>query len=333
MAVETIDKSEERKPGTISTIISRLLRFEEVGVTAALIVIGLLLTVSTEHFSEVTNLLQVARQGSYVGIMAVGMVFVISAGDIDLSAAAIFNLTTIVMAHFLENGAPLGLVLFLGLLAGAGCGLVNGGLSLLLRIPTIIVTLGTATIYHGFSLVISDATTISDFSTEGWFFEVLGGKFFGVVPGSVVLMVVVGVLGYLLFNHTAYGRHVCAIGANPQAARFAGIRVNRIRLLTMILMGVIAAFGAWALFAFLEAADPSTGGGSLMEVIAAAIIGGTSLAGGAGSVVGAIVGALIIAVIRNGLVLLGVSVYWQGTVTGAVIIGAVALDYIIKRRR
>lgn len=331
MAVSST-KIETRKSG-ISSIAGWIGQVDEIGVLGALIVISLLLTIFTEHFADMTNILQVIRQASYVGMMAVGMVFVMSGGDIDLSVGAMYNLATIVMAFAYQKGLPFELVLLIGLLTGVTCGLLNGGLSVVLKIPTIIVTLGTMTIYRGFSLVISNATTIAGFPKENWFFNIFGAKFFGPVPGSIVLMFIVGVVGYILYSKTAFGRQVCAIGANRQAARYSGIQVDRIRLLTMTLSGVICAVAATGLLAFLKAADPSVGSGSEMLVISSAIIGGTSLAGGSGSVIGAIIGALIIAIIRNGLVLLGVSIYWQGVVTGAVIIAAVTLDYIIKRRR
>ena len=197
----------------------------------------------------------------------------------------------------------------------------------------IIITLGTISIYSGLSLVVSGSTSIANFPKENWFFTLFGGKVFGVVPMSVFLMIGVAIIGYILYNHTSFGRRVCATGANRQAARYAGININRTRLVTMTMNGVICAIGSIGVLGFLKAADPSVGKGSELDVISAAIIGGTSLFGGAGSIPGAIIGALIIAVIRNGLVLMGVSVYWQGVVTGSVIIIAVALDYVIKRMR
>lgn len=331
MAVPSI-KAERGKIGSFA-IANRLGQFEEIGVLGALIVISLLLTVFTEHFSEPTNILQVIRQASYVGMMAVGMVFVMSGGDIDLSVGAMYNLATITMAYAYKQGLPLEAVLLIGLFTGIACGFVNGGLSVALKIPTIIVTLGTMTIYRGFSLVVSNATTIAGFPKENWFFNIFGENFFGPVPGSIVLMLLVAVAGHILYTKTAFGRQVCAIGANRQAALYSGIHVGRVRLMTMTLSGLICSIAAMGLLAFLKAADPSVGSGSEMLVISSAIIGGTSLAGGSGSVLGAIFGALIIAIIRNGLVLLGVSIYWQGVVTGVVIIAAVTLDYIIKRRR
>jgi ribose transport system permease protein len=306
---------------------------EEIGVVGSFILICILLSIFTEHFAEVGNLLAVMRQASYYGMMAIGMVFVIAQGDIDLSVGSLYNLVTMTLAFACQNGMPVSLVIPLGLLMGAFFGFINGALSIMLKIPMIIVTLGTTTIFGGLSLVVGAGSSLSKFPKDNWFFNTLSGKLFGVIPASVVLMLVLGVIGYILFNHTSYGRYTCAIGANKQAAKFAGINIELYRLITMTFSGICCGIAGIGIFGFLKAADPSVGKGAEMMAISAAIIGGASLSGGAGSIIGALAGALIIAVIRNGMVLLGVNVYWQGVVTGATIILAVALDYIIKRRR
>jgi|SRR5271157_1346547 len=325
--IKTIQKTQLK-----SSLFQRIIKIDEVGVFVALVVISVGLALTTKNFTNPVNIIQVARETAYFGIMAVGMVFVISQGDIDISVGAIYNLSAIGMAYALAHGLPIGLVIPVGLLIGAILGLFNGAIAVFLKLPTIIVTLGTMTMYQGLSLVVSNATTISNFPTNNWFFNVLGAKILGIYS-SVVVMVIVAIIGYILYSHTSFGRHVCAIGANLQAAKYAGIKVDKNRIIVMTLMGVISAISGMTTFAFLAAADPSIGNGSNMTVIAAAIIGGASLAGGAGSILGALIGSFIISVIRDGLVLLSVSIYWQGVVTGAVIIAAVALDYIIKRRR
>jgi ribose transport system permease protein len=324
----------EMKMGGMKRFFGRLAKVEELGILGSLLAIGIILTLTTEQFANPTNLVQVLRQTAFIGTMAVGSVFVISQGDIDISVGAIYNLSVIIMAYALAHGMSPTFVIPFGLLVGAALGFANGALSVVFRLPTIIVTLGTMTMYKGFSLVVSNATTIARFPNQDhWFFTVLGGKLFGgTIHMSTIIMLVVAAIGHIIFTRTAYGRRVCAIGANPQAAKFAGIKVDQTRLITMTLSGVVCAISGMGTLAFLAAADPSFGSGSEMIVIAATIIGGTSLSGGSGSVWGALIGALIITVIRNGLVLMKVSVYWQGVVTGATIIAAVALDYVIKRR-
>ena len=317
---------------------SSIIKAEEIGVFTVLLLIVLLLTFATENFSDVNNLIGVVRQASYIGMLAVGMVFVISTGDIDISVAAMYNLTAIFMGIMYTKGLPFWLVLILGLAAGATCGLINGSIGVYLKLPMMLVTLGTQTIFKGLSLVLSNATTIAKFPKENWYFTAFGEKAFGlsfnkiVIPGSIVLMFLVAFVGFILYNKAKFGRYVCGLGANRIAAQYSGLNVNKYRILVMVQMGIICAVVASGALAFYKAADPSMGAGTEMMAIASAVIGGASLSGGRGSVIGAILGALIIAVIRNGLILLGVSVYWQGVVTGSVIIAAVTLDYFIKKK-
>ena len=318
--------------GSRGWVMGGLARFDELGILGAFLVICTILTFTTDDkFLRAANLLSVSRQASYYGIMAVGMVFVISMGDVDLSVGSILTLVNVGMALALEAGQSLLLAMILGLFIGAACGFTNGALSVALRIPTIIVTLGTLSVFRGLALVLADGAPVSDYDKDTWFFQIGGGTVLG-VPSSVWGMILVGVLGFLLYNHTVFGQRVQAIGSNIQAARFSGIPIAHYRLLVMTLMGVIAALAGIFSLAFLGAGDPQTGPGLELSVIAAAIIGGTALTGGVGSIFGAIIGALIIAVIRNGLILVGVSAYWSIAATGLVIIAAVTVDYLIKRR-
>lgn len=304
---------------------------QELGVLIALIALCLSLAVSTESFANPQNLLQVARQASYYGIMAVGMVFVVSMGDIDLSVGSILTLTNVVTAIAMRDGLPVPVALLIGLVTGAACGFANGLLAVLLRIPMIIVTLGTLSVFRGIALILSKASPISQVPKDSLFFTVGGGALVG-IPTSVVVMLLVGVLGWIALRRTYYGRRIEAMGGNPVAARLSGIPMNRYRIGVMTVNGMISALAGIIALAFLQSADPSTGPGFELWVIASVVIGGTALSGGQGSVPGAILGALIIAVIRNGLVLLGAPTYAGTAVTGAVIILAVAIDSLVKRR-
>lgn len=321
------------KKSSIIKYLVRLTQFDEVGVLGILLLLMFFLSLSTGNFASISNLLGIARQASFFGMMAVGLVCVIAQGDIDLSVASIYNLVTMSMGLALYHGLSVNLVLFVGVFVGILLGFINGGLSVLLKIPTLIVTLGTMTVYSGLSLVLGNGTSISKFPKDNWFFNSLSGKLFDVIPASVILLMGVAVIGFILFNQTPYGRHICAIGSNKQAASYAGIKVNHYRIVTMMFCGFCCSIAGIGTFGYLQAADPSIGKGAEMMAISASIIGGASLSGGTGSIIGAVIGALLIAVIRNGMVLLGVSIYMQGIVTGFVIILAVALDYIIKRRR
>lgn len=328
-------KTAMKKKSGLIAFLTKITKADEFGIFISLIFIGVVLSLATEYFASPKNLIQVLRQTAYVATMAVGMLFVVSQGDIDISVAAIYNLSVIIMATAMEMGMDPAWTIPFGIVVGAILGFVNGILMVTLKLPALIITLGTMSIYRSLSLVISSATTVADFpNKEHWFFTIVGGKIFGgQVHASVVILLIVAVIGNIIYVHTKYGRHVCAVGANTRAAQYAGLKVDKIRVISMTLCGAIAAISGMGTLAFLRAADPSFGAGSEMMVIASTIIGGASLAGGSGSVVGAVIGALMVSVIRNGLTLMGVSPYWQGTITGITIIGAVALDYIIKRRR
>ena len=309
----------------------RLQTVDEIGVIVALFsVCALLWLTAGDKFGQPGNLLQVARQASSYGIMAVGMVLLLAMGQIDLSVGSILTLVNIVSALLLREGVPMPLALVAGVAAGAVCGLLNGVLSVGLRVPSIIVTLGTMSVYRGLALVLSKATPIGNFPKNNPFFELGSANILG-IPTSVWVMAAVALSGHLLLAHTAFGWRLQAIGSNTQAARFSGIPLARYQIAAMTIMGFIAGLAGIMELAFLQSGSPTTGQGYELYVIASAIIGGTALAGGSGSVIGGILGALLIAVIRNGLVLLEFSAYWAAVVTGVVIISAVAIGGLVKK--
>ena len=325
----------ERSIPPKQTSMSRIIGLQEIGVLIALVGMCAFLAInphSSDAFRSPQNLLQVARQASQYGIMAVGMVFVISMGDIDLSVGSILTLTNIVTAMALRSGLGAPIAVLIGLASGGLCGLVNGLLAVTLRIPMIIVTLGTLSVYRGLSLTLCNAAPISQFPKTGAFFTVVGGDIFH-VPASVIVMIAAGIGGWIVMTRTIQGRRVQAIGSNPTASRLAGIRIERYRIGVMVMNGLVSGLAGVLALAFLQSADPSTGVGYELWVIASVIIGGTALSGGHGSPPGAILGALIISVIRNGLVLLDAPTYAGTAVTGMMIILAVAVDSLVKRSR
>ena len=324
----------EEPPSNGPSFWQRLLQVDEIGVIGALVLLIVLLSATAgDKFLTAQNFINVSRQASYVGIMAVGMVFVIAMGDIDLSVGSIWMLSSVMMAIALRDNYNIWIAVAVCMVVATLCGLLNGALSVALGIPTIIVTLGTLSLYRGLGLVVSNASPISGYNLDTWFFTWIGGRdpIFGVWI-SVWVMLIVGIFGWILFNHTPFGRRVQAIGSNRQAALFSGIRIARTRIMVMTLMGFIVGIAAVVALAFNRNGSPTVGVGTELGVIAATIIGGTALSGGSGSILGAILGALIIALIQNGLALLAVPPAWSTAVTGIVIIVAVTLDYFIKRR-
>ena len=317
--------------GGMQSTLRTISGIEGFGVVAAMLGLCLFLTFTTDTFFTQNNIVSVLRQSSYIGIMAVGMVFVISMGDIDLSVGTLLMFTSVTMSVMFREGYHPALIIPAGILLATACGLINGILAVALRIPTIIITLGTFSIYRGLGLFVSGGSPVSGYDQTVWFFRVLGSRFLGIWM-SVWAMFAVAILGWFLFNRTAFGRRVQAIGSNRQAAHYAGIRVNRYRIMVMALMGFIVGIAAVMLLAFQRGGNPASGPGQELYVIAATIIGGTALTGGSGSVIGAVVGAIIVWLIQNGLVLLGVDTAGATVSTGSVIILAVALDYLIIRR-
>jgi len=264
--------------------------------------------------------------------MSLGMVFVISQGEFDISTGGIFNLVAIVFATFLEMNVPILLAVILGLLVGVLCGLFNIALSVWLNIPMIIITLGTMTIFRGIGLVVSKALTLHRFDKDNYFFNVIGGRIAG-VPFSVIVLLFLTIILSIIYTKTVFGVRVRSLGSNIEAARFTGIKVIRIRFIVFMLMGLLCAIAAILSVAFLRSTSPTIGTGYELMVIAATIIGGTALSGGKGTVVGALIGALLISVIRNGIVQIGIGSYWTGIITGSIIIAAVAIDSLFKRRK
>jgi ribose transport system permease protein len=187
-------------------------------------------------------------------------------------------------------------------------------------------------IYRGISLVLCKGRSITNFDKNNAFFRIIGGNI-SYIPMSVVIMTGMGVLFAIIYSKGILGRHACAIGSNLEAARVTGVKITRVRLAVLTLMGFIVAVSALVGFAFLESADPSVGQGYELLTIAAAIIGGTALRGGSGSVVGALLGAIIIGVIQNGLLLMGFTMYWSTIVTGVIIIVAVAINSLVTGKQ
>jgi ribose transport system permease protein len=305
-------------------------RFRELGIFMALLILFLILSISTDSFFQFSNIIIVLRHSVFTGIMALGAVFMISQGDIDLSVGGIYNLVGLMLLVLLERGWPVNLVVPLGLIIGILCGLVNMSLSIGLRIPMLIITLGTMNIYRGLGLVIYDGRFKTDYPLDNFLFKIFGGTFGG-IPFGIFALVILALLLFYIFGFTKFGIHVRSIGGNLIVAKAMGIKISKTRIYAAMINGGLAAISAILTFGYLRTALPSFGTGYEFIALAAAIIGGTALSGGSGSIFGAALGAIVISLIVNGIAHLGISTYWSATVTGTIIIMAVAIDYISKR--
>ncbi len=315
-------------------ILKGLFSFEELGITLALVALVLLIGAFHHNFLSKHPLLNTIQTASFVAIIAYGMVFLLAMGELDLSAGGSYALSTIVAAKLMSGGSmnPW-LAVCLGVLVGAGLGAANGILASLLRLPLIIITLGTLSAYQGLATVMSNAGPIENLPTGSSFYSALGGEPLGFPAAAWAALGLVVVLTFV-FTKTRFGTMVRAVGSNRQAAAFSGIPSGRIRLYAAILTGVLAAVSGILALAYFQGADPTIGGVSLeLQVIAAAVIGGTAISGGTGTVPGALLGALIVSVINSGLLFFQIPSNWSDFVTGAVILVAVGTDSLLRRRR
>nr|QMS47865.1 ribose ABC transport system, permease protein RbsC [uncultured bacterium] len=273
------------------------------------------------------------RSISFFGIMALGMTFALSLGEIDISVGAIFYLVGVATSQLMVASVDPIVAALLGVVLGTVLGAANGAASLLLGVPLIIVSLGALPLYRGLGLILSNArdTVVTD--TSSLFFEVTSHKLFGILPMPAVVFLVLVVVMHILLSRTHFGYRVQATGSNPKAARLAGIPVDRTRLQVSALLGASCGIAGVLFVGYFRAVDSSVGTGFELPVISAVVIGGTSILGGSGTILGTFIGVLIIAAISSGIVHLGVPSTYSGFVTGAVILVAIALDRIVRRRQ
>jgi ribose transport system permease protein len=301
----------------------------QLGTLAGLLVLVVVLWALTPHFLTISNLLNIAEQATIIAIVAVGMTFVIITGGIDLSVGSVLAFSGVVMASALQHRIPLPLALPVGLGIGLLCGLVNGLLITTGRLPPFIATLGMMSVARGAALMFTEGRPISGFSES--FRSLATGEVLR-IPTPVMIMIVVYVIAHFVLRRTKLGRYTYAIGGNEEAALLSGINVRVYKTIVYGLAGMLSGLAAILLTARLNSAQPIAGMSYELDAIAATVIGGTSLLGGEGTVAGTLIGALIMAVLRNGLNLLTVSSFFQQVVIGSVIILAVLIDMALKRR-
>jgi ribose transport system permease protein len=306
-----------------------LIAARQFGTVIGLAALCVVLWILTPYFMTVSNLLNIAEQTSINAIVAVGMTFVILSGGIDLSVGSIVALSGVVLGSALQGGQPIPVALLLALVVGLACGLGNGALISWGGLPPFIVTLGTMSIARGAALLYTEGRPVSGFDAS---FRVLATGRAGFIPAPVIAMVLVYLVAHFVLTRTTFGRYVYAIGGNEEATRLSGVAIRFHKTMIYGVSGLMSAAAAVILTARLNSAQPIAGMMYELDAIAATVIGGTSLMGGEGSLGGTLVGALIMGVLRNGLNLLGVSSFLQQIVIGGVIVIAVLLDTVLKRK-
>jgi len=298
------------------------------GALLGLLVLAVVLSLSSPAFLSVANLTNIGIQTSVVAILAFGMTFVIITAGIDLSVGSLAALAAVSAGWAgTVGGFPPIVALIMGLFVGMAGGLVNGILVAFGKIPAFIATLAMLSIGRGLTLVISDGTPIS---TSGPI-TFLGSRIGGWLPVPILVMIVMGIIASIILNKTLAGRTMYAIGGNQEAARLSGLAVRRNLLYVYVLAGLFAGVAGMVLAGRLSSAQPQAASGYELDAIAAVIIGGASLFGGVGTISGTLIGALVLAVIRNGLNLLNVNPFWQQVAIGVVIALAVLADSLRRR--
>ncbi len=320
--IKKSDIGESKSPGAlIKELMSRY------GIYLVFLFMIIILAGLTESFFTMKNALNVLRQASIFGILSVGMTLVIITGGIDLSIGSILAVSGVVatmLAHP-DPKYPTILIVIVGISVGGAAGLINGFLAGYSKVTPFIVTLGMMTAARGFALIVSKGRGIINLSKD---FQTLGQGVVLGIPIPIFFFAGIVLIGYLILHKTRIGRYIFAVGGNEVAATVSGINVARIKLFVYLFMGMLCGFSGVLLASRTNAGVPNAGGGYELNAIAAVVIGGTGLSGGKGTILGSVVGTLILCVLTNGLDILNVSSYIQQILIGVIIIGSVWLDQI-----
>lgn len=328
----------ENQKSLISKTKRNIFQKKETGVLIAMIALIIFFSLTSDVFMTAKNWINIVRQVSLLGIMSIGMTMVIISGEFDLSVGSTFGMAGMLIGTFATvAGLPIWLSIVLGLAGGFAIGLANGVLVTFGKIPSFIVTLGMLNIARGIALVITNGLvvvmnekTVADAENLQNFFYYGGGGKIGQFPIMIFFFLAVIIFGYFLLHKTIIGFRMKAVGGNANAAKAVGINVHAVKIIAFCILGVLSALAGMVNLAFLTNVQGTTGEGMELNVIAATVIGGASIAGGEGSIIGTVIGVLIMGILNNGLVLIGVSTFVQTICIGAVIIGAVAIDVWTK---
>lgn len=296
--------------------------FQRFGLVMTFLVLALALSLLSDRFLRISNLVNVLRQASINGIVSIGMTLVILTGGIDLSVGSVLALSVIIGASWMKQGAPVPLAVGGALAIGAGLGAINGLIITRGKIPPFIATLGMLTVARGFTLIYTQGQPVSSLPQS---FLFMGAGSLGPIPMPIVIFAITFIAGYVLLTRTRLGQSIYILGDNPAAARLAGIPTDRVTVTVYTLSGLCAALAGLVLVARLNSAQPVLGVGYEFNAIAAVVVGGASFTGGEGNLIGTLLGTLLIETLNNGLNLLNVSSLWEQVVKGVVIALALLL--------
>ena len=326
--MRTTATTEERAGGTLRERLSGVI--SQLAAAGALIVVFVFLSIASPVFLSADNLYNIGVQTSYTAVIAIGVTLVIITAGIDLSVGSVAALSGVVgVVLMAKAGVPVVLAILGGILVGAACGLVNGLLVSVAGLNPFIATLGMLSVARGLVYIPTNAKSVFGVPDS---FRLLGQGVIGSIPIPIIVVAVVAVAGYVVLARTKLGRYAYAMGSNREAARLSGIPIRRYLTVVYVISGALAGFGGMIASSQVASGQPNFGIGLELDAIAAAVIGGASLFGGQGTVVGTLIGAFLIALIRNGSVLLDVNIYYQQVIIGVVIWIAVLWDQYRRRR-
>jgi len=301
------------------------------GIYIAFILIFIVLAIANPTFISGRNIINILKQGSINSVVAIGAAFVLISGGLDLSIGSVVAFAGVSSAIFgLPGEYPLIVPILIAIGAGAVCGLFNGVIVALGHVPAFIATLGTMTAVRGLALIVTDAKPVFGLSEEYIFLG--SGKIFD-IPVLIIVMAVVLILALIVLEKTRFGRRIYAIGGNENAAYVSGVNIVNIKVLVYVLAGALSGFAGLLFAGRIQSGTPVMAEGLELDAIAAAVIGGVSTTGGIGKAYGAVIGALLLGMVKNGLDLIGVSTYIQQVVMGSIIILSVYFDVSSKRRK
>jgi ribose transport system permease protein len=305
--------------------------FKKYGIFAVLLMLVIFFSITSDNFLVTGNLLIIARQVSMLGIAAVGMSFVLLLGGIDLSIGSIVTLVNILTAWMMVNGKMNPIAACAAAVAlSTAIGFINGLIIARIKMPAIIVTLGTQIIVEGLAYIISGGLPIFGFDKS---FAVLGQGYIGIIPIPVIIMIFIMLIGAFILNSTYFGRYFYAVGGNEEAANLSGINVIRVKYLVYALSGFFAGIAGIVLLSRTNSGQVLAGKGFEFDALTACVLGGVSINGGYGKIANVVAGILILGVLSNGMVLLNASAYTQMVIKGSVLMFAVAFDCIQKNRK
>lgn len=323
----------EGKKYMVVTKLKKGFKVEGLGVLIAVIVLAVVFSIANSSFLSPFNLLIIIRMASELGIIAAGVTLLMIAGEFDLSVGSIYALSPMVTAILYSKlNVPIILAVIVGLMLALALGFINGFITTKAGIPSFVTTLGTMMIYRALVLVLAGGMPIK-IRSHSLISQAIGGNIGGVFPAAIIWFLFFIGISYYILKYTSFGNKMCATGGNKKAAIAVGINTTMVKITTFMFTSFLAAFAGYVQAFRLGSVAPLNGRGFELAAIASSVIGGTSLLGGVGSIIGTAFGAIITGMIRNGIVLLGVSVYWQDGFLGIIVIIAVIINMFISKRR